>query len=123
MAMRENVAEAMDYFELKDLIKREQAKGTGMVPTYEVELYQRTSYPFATYVLTIIGVAVASRKKRGGVGANIAIGLGIIFIYIFAMKITTVAAINVGFPALIAVWIPNVIFGAVGYLLYRQAKR
>lgn len=123
MALRENVAEAMDYFELKELIEREQAKGTGMVPAYEVELYQRSSYPFATYILTIIGVAVASRKKRGGIGANIAIGLAIIFIYIFAMKITTVAAINVGFPAWLAVWVPNLLFGGVAYLLYRNAKR
>ena len=90
---------------------------------YEIELYQRTSYPFATYVLTIIGIAVASRKKRGGIGMNIAIGLGIIFIYIFAMKVTTVAAINLGFPAVISVWIPNVMFGGLAYLLYQKAKR
>ena len=123
MAMRENIAEAMDFFALRNFIERELLKGTSMVPTYEVELFQRTSYPFATYILTIIGVAVASRKKRGGVGINIALGLGIIFIYIFAMKITTVAAINVGLPAAIAVWLPNVLFGGVAALLYRNAKR
>ena len=123
MAMRENIAEAMDFFTLRNFIERERSKGTSMVPTYEVELYQRTSYPFATYILTIIGVAVASRKKRGGIGINIALGLGIIFIYIFAMKITTVAAINVGLPATIAVWIPNLLFGGVAALLYRNAKR
>ncbi len=123
MATRENVAESMDYFELKQFIERERKKGSSMVPTYEVELYQRTSYPFATYVLTIIGVAVASRKKRGGVGVNIALGLGIIFIYIFAMKVTTVAAMNVGFPASIAVWVPNFLFAGVAYFLYKNAKR
>ena len=94
-----------------------------MVPAYEIELYQRTSYPFATYVLTIIGISVSSRKKRGGVGINIAIGLGIIFIYIFAMKVTTVAAMNLGFTTSIAVWIPNILFGGVAYLLYRNAQR
>ena len=123
MATRENIAEAMTYFELKDFIQREREKGSSMVPMYEIELYQRTSYPFATYVLTIIGIAVASRKKRGGVGINIALGLGIIFIYIFAMKVTTVAAINLGFIASIAVWIPNLMFGGVAYLLYRNAMK
>jgi lipopolysaccharide export system permease protein len=54
---------------------------------------------------------------------NIAIGLGIIFIYIFAMKVTTVSAINLGFPTAIAVWVPNVLFGGVAYILYRYAKR
>ena len=123
MATRENIAEAMTFFELKDFIKRETLKGSAMVPTYEVELYQRTSYPFATYILTIIGVAVASRKKRGGIGVNIALGLGIIFIYIFAMKVTSVAAINLGFTTFLAVWIPNVLFAGVAYVLYRAAKR
>lgn len=122
MATRENIAEAMTYFELKDFIKREREKGSSMVPMYEIELYQRTSYPFATYVLTIIGIAVASRKKRGGVGINIAMGLGIIFVYIFAMKVTTVAALNLGFVASVAVWIPNILFGGVAYVLYRNVK-
>ena len=90
---------------------------------YEIELYQRSSYPFAAYVLTIIGVAVSSKKKRGGIGVSIAIGLGIIFIYIFAMKVTTVAAIKVGFPSYIAVWVPNVLFGFIALLLYRNSKR
>lgn len=123
MAQRDNSAERMNYSELKAFIKREKAKGSGKVPSYEIELYQRTSYPFATYVLTIIGVSVSSRKKRGGIGVNIALGLGIIFIYIFAMKVTTVAAMNIGFPAFLAVWVPNVIFGFIAYILYRYAQK
>jgi lipopolysaccharide export system permease protein len=123
MTRRINAAEAMDYNELKRFIDREKQKGSGNVSVYEIELYQRTSYPFAAYVLTIIGVAVSSKKKRGGIGVSIAIGLGIIFIYIFAMKVTTVAAIKVGFPSYIAVWVPNVLFGLIAYLLYRSSKR
>lgn len=123
MAQRDNIAEAMVYTDLKKFIERERKKGNPNIPAYEIELYQRSSFPFATYVLTLIGVAVSSRKKRGGIGVNIAIGLGIVFIYIFAMKVTTVAAIKVGFPAIIAVWIPNMIFGVAAYLLYRLAPK
>lgn len=123
MATRENVAEAMTYFELKEFIAREKKKGSAMVPVYEIEFYQRTSYPFASYVLTIIGIAVSSRKRRGGIGISIAIGLGIIFIYIFAMKVTTVAAMNLGFTTLLAVWIPNIIFAGVAWILYRMTQK
>lgn len=123
IAKRENVAETMPYFELKAFIERERIKGSSMVPLYEIELYQRTSYPFATYVLTIIGISVASRKRRGGIGIGLAIGFLIIFMYIFAMKVTSVAATNLGFPAYLAVWIPNVLFSGVAYLLYQRAKR
>ena len=123
MAQRENVAETMTYSELKTLIKKEKAKGSAFVPNYEIELYQRTSYPFATYILTIIGVAVSSRKKRGGVGINIAIGLGFVFIYIFAMKVMTVASMNVGFPTYLAVWVPNMIFSLVALALFKLAQK
>lgn len=123
MAQRDNIAEAMTYSELNGFIKREKEKGSGNVPMYEIELNQRTSYPFASYVLTIIGVSVSSRKKRGGIGISIALGLGIIFIYIFAMKVTTVAAMKVGFPAELAVWVPNILFGGIAYILYRFAQK
>jgi lipopolysaccharide export system permease protein len=123
MAQRENVAETMTYFELKSMIVREKIKGSDRVPYYEIEMYQRTSYPFATYILTIIGVSVASRKKRGGIGLNIAIGLGFVFVYIFAMKVMAVAALNVGLPAIIAVWTPNLLFGILAFLLYRTAQK
>lgn len=123
LAQRDNIAEAMTYTELKEFIAKERKKGNPMVPTFEIELYQRTSYPFATYVLTLIGVSVSSRKKRGGIGINIAIGLVFVFIYIFAMKVTTVAAIKVGFPPAAAVWIPNVLFGIIAYFLYRVAPK
>ncbi|MFT5778056.1 MAG: lipopolysaccharide export system permease protein [Crocinitomicaceae bacterium] len=123
MATRANIAEAMTYFELKDFIAREKKKGSKRVPTYETVLYERSSLPFSTYILTIIGIAVASRKKRGGTGVNIALGLAIIFVYIFAMKVTSVAAMNLGFPPYLAAWIPNILFGCVAYLLYRHVQR
>ena len=123
MAQRKTIAETMTFSELKKLISREKLKGSAAVSSYEIELHQRTSYPFAAYILTIIGVAVSSQKKRGGIGLNIAIGLGFVFIYIFAMKMTTVAAINVGFPTLLAVWIPNILFSIVAYVLYRLAQK
>ncbi|MDF3026837.1 MAG: permease YjgP/YjgQ family protein [Fluviicola sp.] len=123
MAIRDNIAEAMTFSELKQFIKKEKDKGNRNVPTFEIELYQRTSYPFATYVLTLIGVSVSSRKKRGGIGVNIAIGLLFVFIYIFAMKVTTVAATTVGFPPIAAVWLPNFIFGILAIFMYRIAPK
>lgn len=123
MAPRENVAETMTYMELKRFIKKERKKGSADIPRYETELYQRTSLPFAVYILTIIGVSVSSRKRRGGVGINIAFGLGIVFTYIFAMQVMAVAARNLGVPTVIAVWFPNILYAIIAYLLYRAAIR
>lgn len=123
MAYRENIVQTMGFYELKEFIAAEKEKGSGDIAFYEIELYQRTSFPFATYVLTLIGMAVSSQKTRGGVGVNIAVGLLLAFIYIFVMKVTSVAAENVGFPSMIAVWIPNIIFGILGIILYRMAPK
>ncbi len=123
MVQRSTVVQTMGYSELKDYIALEKQKGSSNIAYYEIEFYQRTSFPFATYVLTLIGLSVSSRKSRGGIGVNIAVGLLLAFIYIFAMKVTSVAAENVGFPSMIAVWIPNIIFAILGIILYRLAPK
>ncbi|MEY3085606.1 MAG: hypothetical protein RL037_1786 [Bacteroidota bacterium] len=123
MAQRQNIAETMTYSELTSMIEREDKKGSDLVPFYEIELHQRTSYPFAAYVLTIIGVAVSSEKRRGGIGVNIAIGLLFVFIYIFSMKMMTVASVNLGVPVLLAVWVPNMLFLCFAILLYARSQK
>jgi len=123
LAYRDNRSEIMKNSDLKAFINREEAKGSPKVAVHKIVLYQRTAMPFAVYVLTLIGVSVSSRKKRGGIGLNIAIGLGFVFIYIFSMKIAAVAAINVGFPPLLAVWIPNILFAIVGIYLYKISPK
>lgn len=123
MTQRENVVMTMGFFEVNEFIKSERQKGSPNIAVYEIEYYQRTSLPFATYVLTVIGLVVSSRKKRGGIGVSISIGLGLVFVYIFAMQITTVAAVNVGFPTLLAVWLPNIIFAVLSLILYRFAPK
>ncbi|MBN9293533.1 MAG: LptF/LptG family permease [Flavobacteriia bacterium] len=123
IASRNNNSEAMTFTELQEYIKAEKKKGNPNYVLHEIELHRRTSYPFATFILTLIGFSVSSQKKRGGIGLNIAIGLGFAFIYIFSMKVTTVAAINVGLPTFIAVWIPNLIFLLIGIMLYKLAPK
>src|SRR5690606_31052738 len=58
----ESKIETKTYFELKEYIAREKQKGSNRIELYEVENYKRTSFPFATFILTIIGVCVSSRK-------------------------------------------------------------
>lgn len=118
----DNVA-ALDRHEIAAYIKAEKARGGSKVPYYEVEQQQRTSYPFATYVFTLIGVGIASRKVRGGTGVHMVLGVLLTLLYIFTMKMTTVAATNSAFNPTLAVWIPNIIFGIIGLLIYWKAPK
>ncbi|GAL77964.1 membrane protein [Algibacter lectus] len=86
-------------------------------------LYRKWSLPVSVFILTIIAVAVSSKKRRGGMGVNLAVGICIAMIFVFFDKIFGVMAEQSDFNPLIAVWFPNIIFGVLAaYLLY-HAKR
>ena len=119
----ESKIETKTYFELKEYIVREKLKGSSRIELYEVEQYKRTSFPFATFILTIIGVCVSSRKVRGGVGLQIALGLFLSCIYIMLMYIfTTIATTGFTSPFL-GVWIPNFVFTFVALYFYSKAQK
>ncbi len=118
-----NAMEAMTTDELIVYRDKQKERGSTNLTAIEIVLYERSAYPFAAYILTILGVAVASRKSREGVGKSIFTGLLICFLYIFFMKMTTVAATNVGLSPAIAVWVPNVIFALIAIVLYWDRVR
>lgn len=104
-------------------INREQLRGTGTVKEAKIELYQRLLNPLAIIVMTFIGVAIAARKSRGGIGVHLAIGITIAFAFIVFMKITTVFATNGNLSPFMAVLLPQVLFGlATVYLIYKAPK-
>lgn len=117
--MRITAIESMNYTELNDFIDQEKLHGSENIKFYEVEKYRRLVFPFATFILTLIGVSLASRKVRGGIGAQLGLGIGISFVFIMFMQISTTFATNGNVPASIAVWIPNVIFGLLSLYLLR----
>jgi lipopolysaccharide export system permease protein len=116
--------EVLPYFELKEFIAKEKLKGSSRIEFFEVEMYKRTAFPFATFILTIIGVSISSRKIRGGVGLHIALGLVLSCVYILFMHISTTFATSGTFDhALLAVWIPNIIFSFIAFYLYKNAQQ
>jgi lipopolysaccharide export system permease protein len=123
LGQRWETAMAMGWTEINAYIDAKQKQGDDSVMPYIIEKHQRTSYPFATYVFTLIGVSIASRKVRGGTGLHLALGVLLILMYIFGMKLTTVAATNAGLNPLLAVWLPNVVFALVGVWIYRTAPK
>lgn len=119
---RNEICETMTYTELSNYVQEQRKRGETKVFA-ELELHQRTAFPFATYILTLIGVAVSSKKSRGGIGVHIATGLFFALVYIFSMKVSTVSATNSGVPPLIASWIPNMIFLVIGIVLFRRTQK
>lgn len=107
--------------ELKEYISKQIDRGSGNVVQYQVEYHKRIASSFASFILTIIGFSLSSRKRRGGMGLYLGIGLALSFTYIMLQTVSSTFAVNAGFPPILAAWIPNVIFAGVAYYCYRQA--
>ena len=100
-------------------IKRETEKGNSNINVYQNELHQRTAMPVSIIILTFLALSLSSQKKRGGLGMNLALGIALAFIFVFSFEILkVVAAENNSIPPLLAMWIPNIIFGSLAFYLY-----
>ena len=107
--------------ELREYINRQIDRGSSNVVQYEVEYHKRIATSFASFILTTIGVSLSSRKRKGGMGLYLGIGLALSFGYILLQTVSATFAINAGTPAILAAWIPNIVFAVIAYFCYRQA--
>ncbi|WP_092136642.1 LptF/LptG family permease [Bizionia paragorgiae] len=119
----EYIAETLRYTELVHFIDREEKRGSSNIGRYKLELYRKWSLPVSVFILTIIAVAVSSRKRRGGMGVNLAFGICIAMVFVFFDKIFGTLASQSDFSPLLAVWFPNIIFGIIAIILLINAKR
>ena len=107
--------------ELLRYISKQQKRGSSNVVQYEVEFHKRIATSFASFILTIIGVSLSSRKRKGGMGMYLGIGLALSFTYILLQTVSATFAINADTPPMLAAWIPNILYSIIAYFCYRQA--
>jgi lipopolysaccharide export system permease protein len=122
-AKRPTEAFTMNFTELNAFIKAQKLKGADNLEDLEIEKHSRIAFPFATFILTLIGFSLACRKVRGGIGMHIGIGLLISFSYILFMQITSVFAQKGVTPAYVAVWIPNIVYSILALYLVKRAPK
>ncbi len=121
--MRTSVVETMNLFQLNEFIVQQRLQGADTVDVFLVEKYRRLADPFSSFILTLIGVSLSSRKVRGGIGLHIGVGLGISFSYILFMRFSTMFAVGGSLSPFVAVWLPNVLFAFIAIGLYRVAPK
>lgn len=117
-----NDHEKMTTPELAQYISRQQQRGVANIQSFEVEYHRRYAMTAAAFILTVIGMALSARKVKGGLGLNIGIGLVLSFSYILFMAITQSFAYSGLTSPMIAMWIPNLIYGIIAIILYSRAK-
>ena len=118
-----NDCEKMTTPALARYLERQKERGVANIRTFEVEYHRRFAMTAAAFILTIIGMSLSSRKVKGGMGLNIGIGLVLSFGYILFMTVTQTFALSGLTPAMVAMWIPNVLFSLIALVLYIRARR
>lgn len=118
-----NDHEMMTTPELQEYISRQKERGVANIKGFEIENHRRYAMTAAAFILTVIGMALSSRKVKGGMGVNIGIGLVLSFSYILFMTVTSTFAVSGYTSPMVAMWIPNIIYAIIAVVLYRRASK
>ena len=118
-----NQQETMTNAELKDYIEKQRNRGSGNLSIFEVEYYKRYASPFAAFILSSIGMSLSSRKRKGGMGFSLGIGIALSATYILLQGISATFSTNAGMHPALAAWMPNILYTLIAIYLYRKAPR
>ena len=121
--LTEKTVETLNYKELNNLIDTQRMRGDANVKFALIEKNTRFALPFSAFILTIMGVALSSKKRRGGIGWNIGIGIALAFTYILFLRFSQMFVHTDTLPPAIALWLPNVVFAVIAGFLYRIAPK
>lgn len=120
---RQSTVQDLPNKELNALIQTQKMRGDANVKYSLIEKHTRWSLPFSAFILTIMGVALSSKKRRGGIGWNLAIGIALSFSYILFMKFSQMFVYTGALPTWLAIWLPNFIFTIIAAVLYKIAPK
>ena len=119
----EYTIERLDISQLNQLIDTQKARGDATVMNAQMEKHRRYSMPLSAIILTIIGVSLCSKKRRGSMGWNIAVGLALGFSYVLFEQFSKMFVVTDTLPAGIATWIPNILYAIIAAFLYIIAPK
>ena len=120
---RENTVETLTYQELDELIAMQRMRGDSMVKYSLIEKHTRFAVPFSAFILTLIGVSLSSKKRRGGIGLNLGVGIALSFSYILFLRFSQMFVITDTLPPWLAMWLPNILYAVIAAVLYRIAPK
>src|SRR5699024_4951276 len=113
----------LTYPEAIAYIHSMERSGAGNVEMPKVQLYGRYAYPFSIIVVTIVGFALASERRKGGKGFYIAAGLVVSFLYLVMMKVIEPFGSTGVIPPIVAAILPHFLFLALGLGVLFNARK
>ena len=115
--------ETLPFGQLNDMIRTQKMRGDANVMYADIEKHTRLAMPFSALILTLMGVCLSSKKKRGSMGWNLAIGIALSFSYILFLKFSQMFVITGTMSPALALWLPNILFTGIAVFLYKKAPK
>ena len=107
--------------QLAKYIKNTQFETKRERNSYKIMLYEKFSLPVTTFMMALIGIPLAITPPRVRYNRGFLLSIVIIFLfYIIRAFVIPVLGESGIIPPFIAVWIPNIILGIIGWILYKN---
>lgn len=109
---------------LRDYIEKIGKEGYE-IRRLSVDLYAKTSFPFAGFVMTVIGISLALTMKRFG---GIAPGIGLCILVSLLYWVCFSLSLHIGYaghiPPILSAWLANIILISIGsYAFYNATQQ
>jgi lipopolysaccharide export system permease protein len=113
-------ADFMSYKDLKRYIRNFKGASTKLLKSLQVDLHYKISFTFINVIIILIGAPFALITTRGGVliGIGMSIVIGLLYYAVIAISLALGKAGIL--PPIVAAWIGNVIFAAIGIHLVNK---
>jgi LPS export ABC transporter permease LptG/LPS export ABC transporter permease LptF len=87
---------------------------------YQIEMQRRLAFPVACLVLMLIGVPLGTASRRGGKSSGFIFTILLVLVYYLLSNFGIAWAKQGRLPALVGVWLANVVFAAAGLFMLSQ---
>jgi len=108
--------EEMSFWELRNYTRKIREEGYDSTRS-QVEFHSKIAFPFISLVLTLVGIPLGLRKKKGGIPFGITIGIGISFLYLLTFGLSRSLALSGSLPPVLGAWLANLLFLLFGIYL------
>jgi lipopolysaccharide export system permease protein len=113
----------LTYPEVAEYISSLNRSGAEGIAMPKVQFYTRLAYPFSILVITIIALAVASERRKGGKGFYLGVGLVVTILYLAFMKIMEPFGYSGTIDPVTTAVLPHLFFAIIGIVLFMKAKK
>ena len=114
--------EEMNAIELLEYIDKLERIGIPYKQWF-VDYYKKFAFPFANLIVILLGLPLATKKWKGGAAVGFGICIFICFAYYSLMTFTHALGYKGTLTPIMAAWVSNIIFGALGFIILIKAQK